>query len=233
MKNIFSFKQKWCIIVCILITLNGIVFTQIYKMKYEIQTTDERTEQFAVQLLQMQDSNRKTLVTHLLTMDAFVDEARAIFNNNSFPEGVCAMLAYDGDGMGKKSETYGAMAVNKLMVAFADVTKEHFPENELNIVCNVGEKSDEFYVLLMGRTSQDALLAEVEAFQEDIRKIRVTTENGEEIGGTVSIGVAFYEEGDTFEGLFEEADTAGYAAKQAGKDCYFVSVKQEVAANAE
>lgn len=227
MKTQFSKKQLWCIVLCVLFSLNVLTFTQIQKSEYETAAVHALTMQYKEDILQMEDAGRKTLTTHLLTMDAFVEDASAIFAEQAFPEGVTAMLAYDGDNMGKKVESHGEEAVNMLMVAFADVTKKHFPESSTNIVCNVGEKSDEFYVLLMGRSSREALLAEVEAFQQDIRTIRIQTADGRELSGSVSIGVAFYQDGDTFEGLFEEADTAGYAAKAAGKDCYRIAKEQE------
>ena len=223
MKISFTVRQKLCLVLCVLAALNALCFTRLYKIRQETKAVCELTDQYETDILAMEDSNRKTLETRLLTMDAFVETAREIFDTNAFPEGVSAMLAYDGDNMGKKSAQYGSDEVNKLMLAFADVTKQHFPESDRNIVCNVGEKSDEFYVLLLGRPSEEALIQEVEAFQEDIRQIRIQMASGEELTGTVSIGIAFYNHGDSFDTLFEEADAAGFAAKDAGKDCYYVA----------
>lgn len=227
MKTSFTTKQKLCLVLCVLTVLNALCLTQLHKTHLKTKAVCDLTDQYEVDILEMEDSNRKTLETRLLTMDAFVETAREIFDKKAFPEGVSAMLAYDGDNMGKKAEQYGRNEVNKLIVAFADVTKQHFPENDKNIVCNVGEKSDEFYVLLLGRPSEESLIREVEAFQQDIRQIRIQTESGEELTGSVSIGIAFYHQGDSFDGLFEEADAAGYAAKDAGKDCYYVADSRE------
>lgn len=227
MKISFTVRQKLCLAICVFISLNALCFTQLQKVRLKTEAVCTLTDQYEADILEMEDSNRKTLETRLLTMDAFVEEARTIFDKETLPEGVSAMLAYDGDNMGKKAEQYGRNEVNKLMVAFADVTKQHFPESDKNIVCNVGEKSDEFYVLLLGRPSKEALIQEVEAFQQDIRQIRIQMESGEELTGSVSIGIAFYHQGDSFDGLFEEADAAGYAAKDAGKDCYYVAESRE------
>ena len=150
MKTSFTTKQKLCLVLCVLTVLNALCLTQLHKTHLKTKAVCDLTDQYEVDILEMEDSNRKTLETRLLTMDAFVEAAREIFDKEAFPEGVSAMLAYDGDNMGKKAEQYGRNEVNKLMVAFADVTKQHFPENDKNIVCNVGEKSDEFYVLLLG-----------------------------------------------------------------------------------
>ena len=229
MKIAFTVKQKLCLLICVLTVLNALCFTELQKTRLETENVCALTDRYEADILEMEDSNRKTLVTRLLTMDAFVGTCREIFDQEAFPEGVSAMLAYDGDNMGKKAEQYGSNAVNSLMLAFADVTKQHFPESNRNIVCNVGEKSDEFYVLLLGRPSKEALIQEIEAFQQDIREIRIPTESGEEMSGSVSIGIAFYHQGDSFDALFEEADAAGYAAKEAGKDCYYVAEDREAA----
>ena len=229
MKISFTNRQKFCLILCALIALNALCFTQLQKTRLQTEAVCSLTDQYEADILAMQDNNRKTLETRLLTMDAFVEDCREIFDTEAFPEGVSAMLAYDGDNMGKKAAQFGRNEVNKLMLAFADVTKQHFPESDRNIVCNVGEKSDEFYVLLLSRPSEEALIQEVEAFQQDIRKIRIQTESGEELTGSVSIGIAFYQPGDSFDGLFEEADAAGFAAKDNGKDCYYVAENREAA----
>ncbi len=64
-----------------------------------------------------------------------------------FPNSVGKYLyeSFDGDGMGKKNEEYGAASTDRLIIAFGDVVKNHFPDSNMNIVSNVGEKSDEFY----------------------------------------------------------------------------------------
>ena len=113
--------------------------------------------------------------------------------------------------------------MERLIVGFADVVKQHFPDSDINLVSNVGEKSDEFYMLLMGRETKEQVIKEIEDFQEDLRNVHVVADDGRDLTGTVSIGIAFREPGQSFESLFEEADQAAYEAKQAGKDCYYVS----------
>ena len=211
------------ICLCLLIAANALVWSGAYQNLHSSNHADELTDNFEEQIVTMDDINRRTIGTHLLTMDAFLDTVLPLFEKENFPEGIVAMVSFDGDGMGKKNEIYGTAATDRLVKAFAKVVKQHFPDSSVNIVSNVGEQSDEFYMLLLGRESIEALIAEIESFQEDLRAVRVKTDDGQELGGTVSIGIAVREEGQSFDSLFEEADQAAYEAKEAGKDCYHVS----------
>ena len=224
----FKFKnyttRNWITLFFVLIALNSLIWSGVIKDGYERKWLDEKTDLYESCIAETRESSRRTLMTKLLTMDSFLDECEVIFNEKKFPEGVTAMVAFDGDGMGKKNEQYGSGTTDRLCVAFADTVKKHFPDNDVNLVTNVGEKSDEFYMLLRGRKSREELIKEIEDFQEDIRHAAVPTDDGkEEITGTVSIGIAFYDGEESFESLFDRADEAGYAAKDAGKDCYRVS----------
>lgn len=223
MNNTIAKTRILAVCLCLLIAGNALIWHGVHVNIHRTSHADELTDHYEELIVDMTDANRRTLSTHLLTMDAFLDETDVIFENESFPEGVTAMVSFDGDGMGKLNEAYGSEATDRLIIGFADVVKAHFPENGLNIVSNVGEKSDEFYMLLMGRESEAALIKEIEDFQDDIRAVSVKSSDGRDVSGTVSIGIAFREPGQSFDSLFEEADQAAYEAKEAGKDCYFVS----------
>ena len=221
-KNKIS-ERIWFSALCLLIAGNALIWAGVFRNIHETKHADQMTDHYEDLIVDMDDANKRTLVTHLYTMDAFLDETAGYFENDSFPGGVTAMISFDGDGMGKKNDEFGQAATDKLIVGFADTVKEHFPDSDVNIVSNVGEKSDEFYMLLLGRDSEEEVVKEIEDFQEDIRKIVVKADDGRDVTGTVSIGIAFKEPGQTFESLFEEADQAAYEAKEAGKDCYRVS----------
>ena len=218
-----SQKRIWCVALCLLIAANALLWSGVHRNIHETHHADNLTDHYEDLIVDLEDANRRTLATHLLTMDAFLDDTSVLFDNESFPAGVIAMVSFDGDGMGKKNEEYGQSATDRLIIGFADCVKAHFPDSDLNIVSNVGEKSDEFYMLLLGRESEEQVIKELEDFQEDLRKVVVLADDGREVSGTVSIGIAFREPGQSFDSLFEEADEAAYEAKEAGKDCIRVS----------
>ena len=217
-------NQVLCVTLCALISLNAFVWTRGLQNNYETARLAALTDQFKQEVIDTKEKSRRTLTTNLLTIDAFTKEVTALFEEGNIPEGVAAMIAFDGDGFGKMNEMYGAATVNRLSVAIARTVNSFFPDSPMNIVTNVGEKSDEFYMLLLGRHSREALTEEIEAFQQAVREITVKTSDGiTDISGTISIGIAFWHEGESFETLFEAADEAGYAAKEAGKDCYRIA----------
>ncbi len=217
------YDRIWFTALCLLIAANALLWAGIHRNIHEAGHADHLTDHYEDLIVDMDDATRRTHVTHLYTMDTFLDMTTELFEKGNIPDGVTAMVSFDGDGMGKKNDEFGQEAVDKLITEFAEVVKKHFPDSDTNIVSNVGEKSDEFYMLLLGRKSKKDLIKEIEDFQEDIRKVRITTNDGREMSGTVSIGIAFLKPGQTFESVFEEADQAAYDAKDAGKDCYCVS----------
>lgn len=224
MKKILKNNQVLCIILCLLVIANAFVWTQTALNNRRREQLVGLTDRFEQQADEMREKNRRTLTTHLLTMDSFVDEVTPLFEENRIPDGVAAMIAFDGDNFGKKNEEFGESTGNRLALALSEVVKKHFPDSPLNIVTNVGEKSDEFYMFLMGRESEEALIAEIEAFQQDVRGITVKADDKvTDVSLTISIGIAFYHDDISFEALFDTADAAGYEAKEAGKDCYRVA----------
>ena len=223
MNKIVCNKQIACITLNLLLAANILVWTGVYAGSYKIKEIDRQTDDYEKDIALLNDVSRRTSDSKLLTMDAFLDDVTEIFDNNLIPEGVAAMVSFDGDGMGNINMTYGAEAANRLIYAFADVVRKYFPESSKNIVSNVGERSDEFYMLLMGRPSRKALEQEIIDFQNDIRKIVVLSDAGDKVKGTISIGISFYHDGESFEELFDSADEAAYEAKAAGKNCYRIA----------
>ncbi len=201
----------------------------IYDADVRTKAADEQSKRYLVNLQELYDLAHKTSLTGLLTLDAFMETLEPRFEAGDFG-GVSAFVSFDGDNMGKLNETYGQSATNRLVYEIGLVVKKYFPENENNIVCNVGDRSDEFYMMLTGRSSKEELLAEVEAMQQGIRDIEVLSDDGRTVKGTVSVGIAFYGEdegGTDFNEMFENSDSAAYAAKEAGKDCYRVYGEEE------
>ncbi len=217
-------NKLWISVILILFSANVLIISGAMISNVRTQRIDAMTDKYEDDRVVMADANKRTIMTHLYTMDTFLDIAEEMFEKNEFPPGVVAMISFDGDGMGKINENYGSGAADRMCYAFADVVKKHFPDSEYNIVTNVGEKSDEFYMLLLGRESKEEVEQEIKEFQEDIRKIVVKADDlVTDVKGTVSVGIAFYDGNESFESFFDSADSAAYKAKEAGKDCYRIA----------
>ena len=217
-------NKVWIAIILILFSANVLAISGTLINNLRLQRIDAITDKYESDRVAIEDANKRTLMTHLYTIDAFMDIAEDIFDNDKFPPGVTALISFDGDGMGKINEKYGTGGGDRLSFAFSEVVRKHFPDSEYNIVTNVGEKSDEFYMLLLVRESEDAVEQEIKSFQEDIRKVTVKADDQvTDVKGTVSVGIAFYNGKDSFVSLFDAADSAAYEAKEAGKDCYRIA----------
>ncbi len=208
----------------ILIAANIFMVYGIYDADVKIKESEEQIERYQANLQELDAVAHKTSVTGLLTLDTFMETLAPRFETEDF-DGVSAFISFDGDNMGKLGDKYGKPTTNRLIYEIGKVVKASFPESDQNVVCNVGERSDEFYMMLSGRESKEALIAEIEAMQQAIRDIEVKADDGTPVKGSVSVGIAFYGEdegGTDFNELFENSDSAAYAAKEAGKDCYYV-----------
>lgn len=76
---------------------------------------------------------------------------------------------------------------------------------------------DEFLLLLPEAGLEEAQ-AMLERFVAQVRALRIPTAGGD-IGLTVSVGLAQYQPGETFNETLTRADQALYRAKQLGRDC--------------
>lgn len=76
---------------------------------------------------------------------------------------------------------------------------------------------DEF-LLLLPESGVDEAQSMLERFVNQVRALRVPTTDGQ-IGLTVSVGMAQYQAGETFNETLTRADQALYRAKQLGRDC--------------
>ena len=94
MKKILKNNQVLCIILCLLVIANAFVWTQTALNNRRREQLVGLTDRFEQQADEMREKNRRTLTTHLLTMDSFVDEVTPLFEENRIPDGVAAMIAF-------------------------------------------------------------------------------------------------------------------------------------------
>jgi len=75
----------------------------------------------------------------------------------------------------------------------------------------------EEFIIALPKTDGEGALLVAERIRQDFKRRKVKI-NQEEVGTTVSVGVASYKEGDDLETLIKKADEALYEAKRTGKD---------------
>lgn len=124
-----------------------------------------------------------------------------------------SLIAADIDHFKRVNDTYGHLAGDYVLKAVAEALTDC--TRRTDILFRSG--GEEFLILLSNTEQQGALLL--------AERIRNTIESCEHLYGdhkimvTISLGVACYGKGDNSESLFEKADSALYAAKNAGRNC--------------
>ena len=126
-----------------------------------------------------------------------------------------AVMFIDLDDLKMVNDNYGHSFGDAVIItAGGYITDAVGPDT---FVARIG--GDEFIVVLAGEQSREKVAATAEKL---VRLLSQDYEvSGEHIHLSASLGVAFYpDDGDTAEEIFKKADSAMYAAKTAGKDCW-------------
>lgn len=130
---------------------------------------------------------------------------------------ICAAIAMlDIDYFKKVNDTYGHEAGDEVLVTLADILNKKQNENNDFHVCRWG--GEEFLLLYEGhQKNKDELVHEFEEIRQLVQNTAVSYKNTD-IKITVTIGLAFYENGITIQQLINTADDNLYAGKNAGRN---------------
>ncbi len=134
-------------------------------------------------------------------------------------DGALSVLLFDLDLFKRVNDTFGHLAGDAVLQAFANVLRRSLPEGA--IVGRYG--GEEFMALLPGNDKAQARVA-----AEHIRSLCHDTlvrspDSDETIAFTTSIGVAQWRHGETAEELLGRVDQGLYQAKESGRDLVAVA----------
>jgi two-component system cell cycle response regulator len=148
--------------------------------------------------------NRRYLDAHLTSA---VDRAQA----QGKP--VCVLL-FDIDHFKDINDSYGHSAGDDVLRDFSDRLRRGV--RGIDLIARYG---GEEFVVVMPETESDFASSVAERLRSDVERTPFTTQSGEKIAVTVSIGIAEWgQPSDTAEILLRRADEALYAAKRAGRN---------------
>lgn len=184
---------------------------------------EKETAENSVKLEASIEKRQNTRQTNMMMLSPFIDRVnKDLENGHVSKEKISAFIAIDGDHMGQLNEKYGIDKVGDLIADLAGTFKKTFGDKENDILCNVGDGSDEFYFLLQNRDSKEQVENEIASLIECWHN-HDKTYGGVAIPGTFSAGIAFYpDDGKDFLTLYKKADKALYMAKHNGRDQYAV-----------
>lgn len=126
-----------------------------------------------------------------------------------------ALLFIDLDGFKKINDSLGHDAGDMLLQEISIRLKKYMRESDM--VCRLG--GDEFTIIIEGYTQISDIIIVVNKI---LKELSAPIHIGERhIYVTASIGISLYpDDGEDIQNLVKNADTAMYAAKDRGKNCY-------------
>lgn len=130
---------------------------------------------------------------------------------------ICAAIAMlDIDYFKKVNDTYGHEAGDEVLVTLANILNAKQKENNDFHVCRWG--GEEFLLLYEGHdVNKDEIVHEFEKLRQLVQNTVISYKNIE-IKITVTIGLAFYNNGITVQQLINAADDNLYVGKKAGRN---------------
>ena len=129
-----------------------------------------------------------------------------------------SLLMMDLDHFKQVNDRFGHTVGDRVLRAVAQRCKEIVREQDI-----IGRYGGEEFAVMLPEADSRAAFQTANRIRERIAETPFTTSNGDQIGLTVSIGVATLDE-DTRDltTFVNAADTALYKAKESGKDCIVV-----------
>lgn len=208
----------------VMIAVNVSFVGKINDSKDAIIQNEKYISETRIEIQKYVEAREKTKFTKMYFLDVFVDKVEEKLKNDDNGE-ICALIAIDGDKFGQKGIELGRPAVNDLIIKFADILKAHFNDEDKDMLCNIGENSDEVFILLTNRNSIEEIENEVQAVQKEIRAVEFLSDEGVKVNGTLSFGIAVFDPKEVdFRMMFKQADQLLYEAKNAGRDRYVIKV---------
>ena len=160
--------------------------------------------------LTLKDQLRMDTLTGVLNRSAFLEAANAVLQRPPL-SGLHALVMVDVDHFKQINDRFGHGYGDRVLARICDLLRNALRADDL--VGRIG--GDEFVLLLKNVTSADALQAKIDSLCEQLNQ---------RISDTVCVSCSFGaavcpQDGADFDALYNKADTALYAAKEAGRNC--------------
>lgn len=198
------------------------------KLQGKLATAESRIQEQAKTIDVHLAEARVDVLTDLANRRAFNDELGRRFAELQRSGRELSLLVIDIDHFKKFNDTYGHEVGDRVLRQVAGVLTETM--REMDLVARYG--GEEFTIILPGTDEAKAVCAAERA--RAAIEARPLGANGENLSVTVSVGVAQARVEDSSRTLFNRADVALYAAKDAGRNrTYYHNGERCLAAGAQ
>lgn len=154
-------------------------------------------------------------LTGLPNRNLLVDRVNIALANANRKQENLALLLFDLDHFKQVNDCFGHQMGDELLIKIGEIIKSLFRANDT--VCRLG--GDEFVVVLTNNSGKEIAQRAAEYLLKNITPD--LTINDQEMGVSPSIGIAIYpEDGTDLEMLLKHADSAMYASKRKGGNCF-------------
>ena len=151
-------------------------------------------------------------LTELSNRRFFLEEMKRVLETARRYKEPLSLMILDVDNFKRINDEYGHDVGDLVLKQLAQVIKKNTRSSDI-----AARWGGEEFVIALPKTDEKGALMVAERIRQEFKRSKVKVD-GEEIGTTVSIGVAVFDEGYDLDRLIKEADEALYEAKRTGKD---------------
>lgn len=153
-------------------------------------------------------------LTGVLNRRAFMEEGRTLLQLARRHARPLSLLMLDADHFKKVNDSHGHHVGDRVLVRLAEIAHA-----QLRATDQLGRLGGEEFAILMPETGMEAAIVVAERLLDAIRAAEITTDAGDTLKFTVSIGIASLGPGALeIDDLLRQADAALYQAKNEGRD---------------
>ena len=189
---------------------------ELFYLKRAVLTMAQELEALITQLKSEKDKLEELAYTDPLTglsnRRFFLEEMKRVIETARRYREPLSIMMLDVDNFKRINDEYGHDVGDMILKQLAEVIRKNTRSSDI-----AARFGGEEFIVALPKTDERGALMVAERIRQEFKKSKVQVD-GKEIGTTVSIGIASFEEGYDLDRLIKEADEALYEAKRTGKD---------------
>jgi len=184
----------------------------------ELKNADETITRLKLEIERLERESHIDPLTKAYNRRVFTKDINEIIEAIEDKDVNIFLVMIDADDFKSINDSYGHIAGDKTLIFLTKLI-----QNSLRKGVKVYRYGGEEFVIVLNRTTLEETKKSTDRIINETAQSKLLYK-GHNIHLTISAGIACYKKGDTPESFVEKADKALYQAKQAGKNCFRVSV---------